>query len=95
MASCKAEQDNQFVSVYWFTSETLGITLQLPDSITYRKTLFTRVSVCAKRWLEMVGRAAPLELETLLQIYLSTPCDDNLDYESHIGHSLAIERIST
>ncbi|KAJ1930713.1 phosphatidylinositol-4- kinase, partial [Linderina macrospora] len=39
----------------------------------------------------MVGRAAPLELETLLQIYLSTPCDDNLDYEPHIGHSLAIE----
>ncbi|KAJ1951167.1 phosphatidylinositol-4- kinase, partial [Linderina pennispora] len=89
--SCKAEQDDQFVPVYWFTSETLGITLQLPDSITYRKTLFARVSACAKRWLEMVGRAAPLELETLLQVYLSTPCDDNLDYEPHIGHSLAIE----
>ncbi|KAJ2033758.1 phosphatidylinositol-4- kinase [Coemansia sp. S16] len=89
--SCKAEQDDQFVPVYWFTSQSLGITLQLPDSIAYRKTLYTRFAACAKRWLELVGKAAPMELETLLQVYLSTPCDDDLNYEPHIGHALALE----
>ncbi|KAJ2473268.1 phosphatidylinositol-4- kinase [Coemansia sp. RSA 2322] len=89
--SCKAEQDDQFVPVYWFSSQSLGITLQLPDSISYRKTLFARFAACAKRWLELVGKAAPMELETLLQVYLSTPCDDDLNYEPHIGHSLALE----
>ncbi|KAJ2644233.1 phosphatidylinositol-4- kinase, partial [Coemansia sp. RSA 1694] len=89
--SCKAEQDDQFVPVYWFTSQSLGITLQLPDSIAYRKTLFARFAACAKRWLELVGKAAPMELETLLQVYLSTPCDDDLNYEPHIGHALALE----
>ncbi|KAJ1895427.1 phosphatidylinositol-4- kinase, partial [Coemansia sp. S17] len=89
--SCKAEQDDQFVPVYWFTSQSLGITLQLPDSIAYRKTLYARFAACAKRWLELVGKAAPMELETLLQVYLSTPCDDDLNYEPHIGHALALE----
>ncbi|KAJ1883006.1 phosphatidylinositol-4- kinase [Coemansia sp. RSA 1722] len=89
--SCKAEQDDQFVPVYWFTSSTLGITLQLPDSIAYRKTLFARVSGCARRWLEHAGRAAPMELETLLQAYLATPSDDDLNCEPHVGHALALE----
>ncbi|KAJ2490953.1 phosphatidylinositol-4- kinase [Coemansia sp. RSA 2050] len=89
--SCKAEQDDQFVPVYWFTSQSLSITLQLPDSIAYRKTLCERFATCAKRWLELVGKAAPMELEILLQVYLSTPCDDDLNYEPHIGHALALE----
>ncbi|KAJ2667367.1 phosphatidylinositol-4- kinase [Coemansia sp. RSA 1199] len=90
--SCKAEQDDQFVPVYWFTSRTLGITLQFPDSITYRKTLFAQFSACARRWLELVVVAAPMELETLLQAYLATPCDDDdLNYEPHIGRALALE----
>ncbi|KAJ1991506.1 phosphatidylinositol-4- kinase [Coemansia spiralis] len=89
--SCKAEQEDQFVPVYWFTSQSMGITLQLPDSITYRKTLFSQFSACAKRWIELAGKAAPMELETLLQVYLSTPSDDSLYYEPHIGRALAME----
>ncbi|KAJ2888022.1 phosphatidylinositol-4- kinase [Coemansia asiatica] len=89
--SCKAEQDDQFVPVYWFTSTTLGITLQLPDSISYRKKLFSRVSGRARRWLEHAGRAAPMELETLLQAYLATPSDDDLNCEPHVGHALALD----
>ncbi|KAJ1662493.1 phosphatidylinositol-4- kinase [Coemansia sp. RSA 1813] len=89
--SCKAEQDDQFVPVYLFTSQSLGITLQLPDSISYRKTLFSQFSECAKRWVELAGKAAPMELETLLQIYLSTPCDDDLNYEPHVGRALALD----
>ncbi|KAJ2080126.1 phosphatidylinositol-4- kinase [Coemansia sp. RSA 988] len=89
--SCKAEQDDQFVPVYWFTSRTLNLTLQFPDSISYRKALFTSFSACAKRWLEMAAAAAPMELEALLQVYLSSPSDDDLNYEPHIGHSLALD----
>ncbi|KAI7826423.1 hypothetical protein BX661DRAFT_184003 [Kickxella alabastrina] len=89
--SCRAAQDDQFVPVYWFTSRTLGITLQLPDSIAYRKTLFARVSECARRWLELAGRAAPMELETLLLAYLAAPSDDDLNCEPHVGHALALE----
>lgn len=89
--SCKAEQDDQFVPVYWFTSRTLNITLQLPDSVAYRKTLFGRFSASAKRWLAMASKSSPMELETLLQIYLSSPCDDDLNHEPHIGHALALE----
>ncbi|PIA16863.1 hypothetical protein COEREDRAFT_41956 [Coemansia reversa NRRL 1564] len=89
--SCKAEQDDQFVPVYWFTSRTLNLTLQFPDSISYRKALFTSFSACAKRWLEIAAAAAPMELEAMLQVYLSSPSDDDLNYEPHIGHSLALE----
>ncbi|KAJ2803096.1 phosphatidylinositol-4- kinase [Coemansia guatemalensis] len=89
--SCKAEQDDQFVPVYWFTSRTLNLTLQFPDSISYRKALFTSFSACAKRWLEMAAAAAPMELEALLQVYLSSPSDEDLNYEPHIGHSLALD----
>ncbi|KAJ2661711.1 phosphatidylinositol-4- kinase [Coemansia sp. RSA 1200] len=89
--SCKAEEDDQFVPVYWFTSQSLGITLQLPDSITYRKTLFSQFSECARRWVELAGKASPMELETLLQIYLSTSCDDDLNYEPHVGRALALD----
>ncbi|KAJ2394896.1 phosphatidylinositol-4- kinase, partial [Coemansia sp. RSA 2559] len=32
-----------------------------------------------------------MELETLLQIYLSTPCDDDLNYEPHVGRALALD----
>ncbi|KAJ2617380.1 phosphatidylinositol-4- kinase [Coemansia sp. RSA 1365] len=89
--SCKAEQDDQFVPVYWFTSRALNLTLQFPDSISYRKALFTSFSACAKRWLEIAAAAAPMELEALLQVYLSSPSDDDLNYEPHIGHSLALD----
>ncbi|KAJ2712467.1 phosphatidylinositol-4- kinase, partial [Coemansia spiralis] len=89
--SCKAEQDDQFVPVYWFSSHTLGITLQLPDSITYRKTLFAQLSACARRWLGMAARAAPMELEALLQVCFAAPCDDDLSSEPHVGRALALE----
>ncbi|KAJ2160011.1 phosphatidylinositol-4- kinase [Coemansia sp. RSA 552] len=89
--SCKAEQDDQFVPVYWFSSPALDITLQLPDSIAYRKTLFAQFSASARRWLQMAATAAPMELETLLQLYLSSPTDADLNAETHIGHALALE----
>ncbi|KAJ2721683.1 phosphatidylinositol-4- kinase [Coemansia sp. Benny D115] len=88
---CRAAQEDQFAPEYWFTSRTLGITLQLPDSVSYRKTLFGQVAGCARRWLELAGRAAPMELETLLQAYLATPSDDDLNYEPHVGRALAID----
>ncbi|KAJ1728412.1 phosphatidylinositol-4- kinase, partial [Coemansia biformis] len=89
--SCKAEQDDQFVPVYWFSSRTLGITLQLPDSISYRKALFAQFSACARRWLDMASRAAPMELDALLQVCFAAPCDDDLNSEPHVGRALALE----
>ncbi|KAJ2764899.1 phosphatidylinositol-4- kinase, partial [Coemansia nantahalensis] len=89
--SCKAEQDDQFVPVYLFSSRALDITLQLPDSITYRKTLFAQFSACARRWLGLAARAAPMEMEALLQVCFAAPCDDDLSSEPHVGRALALE----
>ncbi|KAJ1720103.1 phosphatidylinositol-4- kinase [Coemansia erecta] len=87
----RAAQDDQFVPVYWFTSRTLGITLQLPDSVSYRQALLAQVSGAARRWLLLAGRSAPMELETLLQAYLALPSMDDLNCEPHVGHALALD----
>ncbi|KAJ2776827.1 phosphatidylinositol-4- kinase [Coemansia interrupta] len=87
----RAAQDDQFVPVYWFTSRTVDVTLQLPDSVSYRKALLEQVGAAAKRWLLLAGRSAPMELETLLQAYLAQPSSDDLNSEPHVGHALALE----
>ncbi|KAJ2758917.1 phosphatidylinositol-4- kinase, partial [Coemansia nantahalensis] len=63
----------------------------LPDSITYRKTLFAQFSACARRWLGLAARAAPMEMEALLQVCFAAPCDDDLSSEPHVGRALALE----
>ncbi|PVZ98929.1 hypothetical protein BB558_005067 [Smittium angustum] len=92
--SCKAELDDRFAPVYIFTSQKLNFGMQFPDSMSYRRELFSKISKYAQRWLERTGNANPVELQALLYNYLILN-DDNLDkvfrFEPHIGRSLALE----
>ncbi|KAJ1674664.1 phosphatidylinositol-4- kinase, partial [Spiromyces aspiralis] len=89
--SCKAELDDQVEPVYWFTSKKLNISLQLPDSIKYRKMLYKDLTSAAQHWLEKAAMAAPMEIESLLQTYLVSHVDESLSFEPHVGHSLALD----
>ncbi|KAJ1990389.1 phosphatidylinositol-4- kinase [Dimargaris cristalligena] len=89
--SCQAEIEDEFCPVYSFTSRPLGITLQLPDSMSYRKTLLASYTVAARDWLLMATRAAPLEMEGLLQDYLARSENLTAGFRPHMGRSLALD----
>ncbi|KAJ1913145.1 phosphatidylinositol-4- kinase [Mycoemilia scoparia] len=89
--SCKSELDSQPEPVYWFTSKKINISLQLPDSISYRKSLYRELSISARQWLEKSAQSAPMEMESLLQMYLVSHVDESLSFEPHVGHAMALD----
>ncbi|KAJ1928311.1 phosphatidylinositol-4- kinase [Tieghemiomyces parasiticus] len=89
--SCQAEIEDEFYPVYSFTSRPLGITLQLPDSMSYRKTLLASFAVAARDWLLLTTRAAPLEMDNLLQDYLARTDNVTVGFRPHVGRSLALD----
>ena len=70
------------------------MTLELGDSYAYRHEVCTRLYESAKKWLHISMDRAPMEINGLLQDYLSEfdrfssgqPIDS-----AHIGRSLALE----
>ncbi|KAJ1653571.1 phosphatidylinositol-4- kinase [Dispira simplex] len=89
--SCQAEIEDEFYPVYSFTSLPLGITVQLPDSMTYRKTLLASYTMAARDWLMLATRSAPLEMEGLLQDYLAHSDTFTAGFRPHVGRSLALD----
>ncbi|KAI8869090.1 hypothetical protein GQ42DRAFT_163680 [Ramicandelaber brevisporus] len=88
---CKAELDDQFAPVYFFTSEKLNLTIQLPDSLVYRQQLLTRFYEAARGWLLSVARSAPLELDGYLQGYLADFTGYRGGFDAHVGRGLALD----
>ncbi|KAJ1978490.1 phosphatidylinositol-4- kinase, partial [Dimargaris verticillata] len=89
--SCQAEIEDEFYPVYSFSSPVLGITLLLPDSMSYRKTLLASFMVAARDWLLLATKAAPLEMEGLLQDYLARSDNTATGFRPHVGRSLALD----
>ncbi|CAO3596291.1 unnamed protein product [Absidia cylindrospora] len=92
--SCEAEYRDEYSPIYQFTSSRIPITVELGDSITYRKDVCTQFYESARKWLHLALDRAPLEIAGLLQSYLAgfdrfssyTPLD-----VGHMGRSLALD----
>lgn len=84
----------QYSPTFHFTSTRVNVTLELGDSYAYRREICTRLYESAKKWLRISMDRAPLEINGLLQDYLSEfdrfvpgqPID-----AVHVGRSLALE----
>ncbi|KAI8148722.1 hypothetical protein BJV82DRAFT_642239 [Fennellomyces sp. T-0311] len=92
--SCESEYREEYSPVFHFTSPRVNVTLELGDSYAYRHEICTRLYESAKKWLHISMDRAPLEINGLLQDYLSEfdrfssgqPID-----AAHMGRSLALE----
>ncbi|KAI7875421.1 hypothetical protein K492DRAFT_168123 [Lichtheimia hyalospora FSU 10163] len=92
--SCEAWYRDEYTSVYQFTSERAGITLEISDYQAYRQELCSTLYDYGKRWLIISMDMACKEVTGLLQDYLT-------EYERfspympldtvHLGRSLALE----
>ncbi|CDS12547.1 hypothetical protein LRAMOSA04741 [Lichtheimia ramosa] len=92
--SCESEYRDEYSPTFHFTSTRVNVTLELGDSYAYRRDICTRLYESAKKWLRISMDRAPLEINGLLQDYLSEfdrfvpgqPID-----AVHMGRSLALE----
>ncbi|PVV03814.1 hypothetical protein BB560_001688 [Smittium megazygosporum] len=93
-SSCKADLSDSFAPIYLFTSKRLDFEMQFPDSISYRRSLFTNFLKSANKWLEKTGNSSPNELQAFLYNYLipsEEPIDPLFQFDSHVGRSLALD----
>ncbi|KAI8081307.1 uncharacterized protein BX664DRAFT_340096 [Halteromyces radiatus] len=94
--SCAAEFRNEYKPVYQFTSKLAKVTIELVDSFSYRRKLCTQLCDYATRWLSLSMECCPLEINGLLQDYLSQFHDFDDDDTmavgtTHMGRTIALQ----
>lgn len=92
--SCEAEYRDEYSPVFHFSSPKVGVTLELGDSYVYRREITTKLYESARKWLRLSLDRSPMELNGLLQDYLSEfDCyqpNQPMDVV-HVGRSIALE----
>ncbi|KAG0740375.1 hypothetical protein G6F23_008320 [Rhizopus arrhizus] len=69
--SCEAEYRDEYSPVFHFTSNRAHVTIELGDSYSYRKEIFTRLYKSARKWVQLALARSPSEVSAHLQDYLS------------------------
>ncbi|CAG8523919.1 21705_t:CDS:10, partial [Racocetra persica] len=89
--SCDSEYTNEYSPTYTFISVKVGVTLDLPDSYTYRREILSQLCENARKWLSFVMARAPSEIRGLLENYLAEYDPYHSDNPVHMGRSIAVE----
>lgn len=92
--SCEAEYREEYYPTFTFYSPRVDVTIELGDSIAYRKEICSHMYENSKKWLQISMDRAPMEIDGLLQDYLAeykrfetgVPID-----VAHLGRSLALD----
>ncbi|KAG9304177.1 hypothetical protein G9A89_019739 [Geosiphon pyriformis] len=89
--SCQAEYLNEYSPIYTFTSLKAGITLELPDSYSYRKEMLSSLCENVRKWLSTTMSHATMEISGILGIYLAEFDPFQSKIPIHMGCSIALE----
>ncbi|KAI8974048.1 hypothetical protein BDB01DRAFT_807332 [Pilobolus umbonatus] len=92
--SCEAEYREEYCPIFEFKSSVVNVTIEVGDSFVYRQKVCTSMYQYGRKWLQKAMDRSPLEINGLLQDYLSeynrfqsnTPIDT-----AHLGRSLALD----
>ncbi|KAI9297042.1 hypothetical protein K502DRAFT_301430 [Neoconidiobolus thromboides FSU 785] len=88
---CEGEMQDEYCPVFEFTSELVGVTIQLPDSYNYRKQLLSQFSDSVNKWLHSGKNVAASEMDNHLQAYLYETATYETSTGIHYGRSLAMK----
>ncbi|KAN0064997.1 Phosphatidylinositol 4-kinase stt4 [Thecaphora frezii] len=89
--SCECEYRDEYSPVYHFRSERAGIAFELSDSYAQRNEILTQFLQRSRRYLGLALTLAPVELQGVLQRYLSTLDDSILPGHTELGKSVALD----
>ncbi|KAI8595057.1 hypothetical protein EDD21DRAFT_56808 [Dissophora ornata] len=88
--SCENELTDEYCPAYSFTSSMVDVTINLPDSYTYRRELLTKFVDLTRKWIAAAMANSPQEVDALLQDYLA---DSEMIHTGisrvHMGRTLA------
>lgn len=88
---CECELRDEYSPVYHFRSERADISFDLSDSYAQRSDILTQFLQRSRSYLNLIMGLAPVELQGILQRYLSTFDDSSLPGRSELGKSLAVD----
>lgn len=91
--SCLDEETDEYTTRSLFTSVKGGVSIELPDSYTFRRKTLNGFKARAKGWMLKVLNVAPLDVKGLLQTYLSEFEGEDEGSLGHValGRSFALE----
>ncbi|KIJ56890.1 hypothetical protein M422DRAFT_238481 [Sphaerobolus stellatus SS14] len=69
--ACEGEYTDEFNPVFVFTSERAGINLELTDSYSIRNEILNQLYRNANNWFQLALGKAPVEIQGILQKYLT------------------------
>ncbi|KAI9318972.1 hypothetical protein BX666DRAFT_1921765 [Dichotomocladium elegans] len=92
--SCESFYRDEYTPTFHYTSDRVGVTLELGDSQAYRNELCTSLYKNSRKWLQKAMDLTPMEMTGLVQDYLAgchrfipnMPSDT-----AHLGMTLALE----
>ncbi|CAG8502818.1 1116_t:CDS:10, partial [Ambispora leptoticha] len=84
--SCEAEYSNEYSPVYTFSSLKVGVTLEFPDTYSYRREMLSSLCENAKKWLTNAMLLAPLDIRGIIEFDPYQSMNPN-----HMGRSIALE----
>ncbi|KIP08776.1 hypothetical protein PHLGIDRAFT_29437 [Phlebiopsis gigantea 11061_1 CR5-6] len=88
--ACENEYVDEDNPTYVFSSDKMGLTLELTDDYAARSQMLTQLQRDANTWFELALGRAPVELHATLQKYLSGSSMISLADPSELGASIAI-----
>ncbi|PWN49925.1 hypothetical protein IE53DRAFT_331217 [Violaceomyces palustris] len=88
---CECEYRDEYSPVYHFKSERANISFDLSDSYAQRNEILASFLQRSKSYLNLVLARAPVELQGILQRYLSSFDDSLFVDHSELGKSIALD----
>lgn len=90
-SSCLEADTDEYDWRSTYTSETGKVTIQLSDDFEFRRRTLATFHQQCKIWVKRIMNLAPLNLNGLLQTYLSRHGDDSIYGHIALGRSFALE----
>lgn len=88
---CEGQYKDEYYPVYHFKSERAHIEFDLIDSYAQRNEILARFLDRTRSYMRSLMGRAPVELQAILQRYLSSFDDAHLPLSTELGKSVAVE----
>ncbi|ODN73286.1 hypothetical protein L202_07835 [Cryptococcus amylolentus CBS 6039] len=88
--ACELQYTDEYSPVYELSSDKMDITLHLTDDYAVRNKIVTDLHAVARKWLTLAISRAPIEIQSILQNYLTESRDVLLIDSVEMGAGLAL-----
>ncbi|CEH18841.1 related to phosphatidylinositol-4-kinase [Ceraceosorus bombacis] len=88
---CEGQWRDEYAPIYHFRSERADLSFDLTDSYPHREEILSSFLQRTRSYLQLLLARAPVELQSILNRYLSTFDDNELPGYSEMGKSIALD----